>query len=65
MDEGSAPDPLIGRNVAGKFVIERLLGAGAMGAVYRARQTALEPEELWFASQLRRPLSNAEAKRRR
>ena len=37
-----APDPLIGRNVGRKFVLEKLLGAGAMGAVYRARQTALE-----------------------
>jgi serine/threonine-protein kinase len=42
--EGPAdgPDPLLGRNVGGKFVLEHLLGAGAMGAVYRARQTALE-----------------------
>jgi serine/threonine protein kinase len=40
------PDPaherLIGRVIAGKFVVEQFLGAGAMGAVYRARQTALE-----------------------
>jgi serine/threonine-protein kinase len=35
-------DPLAGRQIAGKFVIERLLGAGAMGAVYRARQLALD-----------------------
>ena len=33
---------LIGRTIAGKFVVEELLGAGAMGAVYRARQSALE-----------------------
>ena len=38
----SAIDPLIGRTIGGKFVIERLLGAGAMGAVYRASQTALD-----------------------
>src|SRR5262245_4838911 len=36
-------DPtLIGRLIAGKYVIESFLGAGAMGAVYRARQTALD-----------------------
>ncbi len=35
-------DPLLGRVIAGKFAIERHLGAGAMGAVYRAHQTALE-----------------------
>jgi len=35
-------DPLIGRTVAGKFAIEAKLGQGAMGAVYRARQLALE-----------------------
>jgi len=39
---GGGPDPLLGRSVGGKFVLEKLLGAGAMGAVYRARQTALE-----------------------
>ncbi len=37
-----ATDALIGRVVANKFVIESLLGSGAMGAVYRARQTALD-----------------------
>ena len=35
-------DALLGRVIAGKFVIERRLGAGAMGAVYRAHQTALD-----------------------
>ena len=28
--------------IAGKFLIERLLGAGSMGAVYQAQQLALE-----------------------
>jgi eukaryotic-like serine/threonine-protein kinase len=36
-----APDPLIGRTLAGKFRIERMLGAGAMGRVYLAEQTNL------------------------
>ena len=35
-------DALIGRTVAGKFTIESKLGQGAMGAVYRARQLALD-----------------------
>jgi eukaryotic-like serine/threonine-protein kinase len=36
-------DPaLIGSTIAGKFTIESYIGAGAMGAVYRARQTALD-----------------------
>src|ERR1700722_16944459 len=38
----SIADPLIGSTIAGKFTIERKLGAGAMGVVYRARQLALE-----------------------
>ena len=33
---------LIGRTIAGKFFIEQLLGTGAMGAVFRARQIALD-----------------------
>jgi hypothetical protein len=37
-----ADEALIGRTIAGKFAIESYLGGGAMGAVYRARQTALE-----------------------
>jgi eukaryotic-like serine/threonine-protein kinase len=35
-------EQLIGRTIAGKFVVESLIGSGAMGAVYRARQVALE-----------------------
>jgi serine/threonine protein kinase len=38
----SAHDLLIGRTIAGKFVIDAPIGAGAMGAVFRARQVALE-----------------------
>jgi len=38
-----AADPaLIGRRVAGKFVVEQLLGGGSMGAIYRARDESLE-----------------------
>jgi serine/threonine-protein kinase len=33
---------LIGRTIAAKFVVEQLLGTGAMGAVFRARQIALD-----------------------
>jgi eukaryotic-like serine/threonine-protein kinase len=36
-------DPaLIGRRVAGKFRIEKFLGGGAMGAVYRAKDSTLD-----------------------
>ncbi len=35
-------ESLAGRTIAGKFVIEGLIGSGAMGAVFRARQVALE-----------------------
>jgi serine/threonine-protein kinase len=38
----SGHERLIGRTIAGKFLVERLLGTGAMGAVFRARQVALE-----------------------
>ena len=34
-------DALIGRTIAGKFQIETLVGEGAMGAVYKARQNTL------------------------
>lgn len=32
----------VGRTVAGKFSIDSYLGGGAMGAVYKARQLALD-----------------------
>jgi serine/threonine protein kinase len=35
-------DALVGRTLAGKFRIEAYIGGGAMGAVYKARQTALD-----------------------
>jgi eukaryotic-like serine/threonine-protein kinase len=34
-------EALIGRKIAGKYVIDTLVGEGAMGAVYKARQTTL------------------------
>jgi serine/threonine protein kinase len=39
---GKSSSDLVGRNIAGKFVVESLIGSGAMGAVYRARQIALD-----------------------
>lgn len=35
---------LIGRRIAGKFVVERQIGRGAMGTVYRARQIDLDKQ---------------------
>ena len=35
---------LLGRTIAGKFLIESYLGGGAMGAVYKARQIALDKD---------------------
>jgi tRNA A-37 threonylcarbamoyl transferase component Bud32 len=37
-----AEPSLIGKNIAGKFVVESFIGGGAMGAVYRARQLSLD-----------------------
>ncbi len=34
-------EALLGRTIAGKFVIDSFVGGGAMGAVYKAKQTAL------------------------
>jgi serine/threonine protein kinase len=36
-----APDPLLGRVIAGNFRIERLIGSGATGNVYQAEQLSL------------------------
>jgi len=41
-EQREAADALLGRTIAGKFVIEAVIGVGAMGVVYRARQTALD-----------------------
>jgi eukaryotic-like serine/threonine-protein kinase len=38
----TAQDALVGRVIAGKYRIEALIGAGAMGSVYRAKQVSLD-----------------------
>jgi len=35
-------DAIVGRSIGGKYVVENVLGIGSMGAVYRARQPALD-----------------------
>ena len=41
-DSGPSPSELVGRSIAGKFVVEALIATGGAGAVYRARQLALD-----------------------
>jgi serine/threonine-protein kinase len=38
----SGPDPFVGQTLAEQFVVEALIGAGAVGSVYRARQLGVE-----------------------
>jgi serine/threonine protein kinase len=39
---GNPSRPIVGRTIAGKFLVEDHIGSGAMGAVYRAKQIALD-----------------------
>jgi len=43
-DDDSPPSPaaLVGRSIAGRFVVESLIATGGAGSVYRARQLALD-----------------------
>jgi len=41
-DDSSRPSQLVGRSIAGKFVVESLIATGGAGTVYRARQLALD-----------------------
>ena len=38
----SAPDPFVGRTLDEKYLVEEHLGAGGMGAVYRARHLSMD-----------------------
>lgn len=41
--QAAGPDPLVGQIIAGKYRLDGRLGAGAMGAVYRATDAAGQP----------------------
>ncbi|HEY7374486.1 MAG TPA: protein kinase [Polyangia bacterium] len=41
-DSTANPAALVGRSIAGKFVVEALVASGGAGTVYRARQLALD-----------------------
>jgi len=41
-DDSSRASQLVGRSIAGKFVVESLIATGGAGTVYRARQLALD-----------------------
>jgi len=61
--EASGRDPLLGRTVAGRFIVMSRLGTGSMGAVYRAWQTTVGR---WVALKLMRydKMQEAEARAR-
>jgi len=40
--DDSGPDPYLGQTIAGGFRVEALIGAGAVGRVYRAHQLGIE-----------------------
>ncbi|MCA9586823.1 MAG: serine/threonine protein kinase [Myxococcales bacterium] len=44
MSARTAPDPMVGRNLEGRYTILTRLGAGSMGTVYRAKQHAMGRE---------------------
>jgi serine/threonine protein kinase len=41
---GEQPDPMLGRTLAGRFVVRARLGSGSMGTVYRATQSPIGRE---------------------
>ena len=38
----SSADPFVGRTLDEKYIVEERLGAGGMGAVYRARHLSMD-----------------------